>query len=214
MVAITGALRAVSEVGALGNLVATSFGVTLLVKVGLFLALAPLGALNRYRSLPALEGGEGTERRFQWNSRAELVVAAAILGLTGFLSGLAPANVAAASKASTAHQVVVSGADYATTVRVKLSVTPGTVGANAFVAQVTDYSSGKTAAVSGVKLEFSLPSRPDVGPSTLVLRQAADGTWRGSGLELSVAGDWTCDAVIQEPANAVVVALKLRAALP
>ena len=93
--------------------------------------------------------------------------------------------------------MVVAGADYATTVKVSLSVTPGTVGANSFVAQVTDYASGRAAAASGVQLEFSLPSHPSVGPSTLVLKQAADGTWRGSGLELSVAGDWTCDVVVQ-----------------
>jgi copper transport protein len=214
VVAITGVLRAVSEVGGAGNLVSTSFGVTLLVKVGLFLVLVPLGGLNRYRSLPALLSGDGSQRRFQWTSRAELVVAVGILGLTGFLSGLAPANFAAAAAAATPRDVVVSGADYATTVRVRLTVTPGTVGANTFAAQITDYASGKSAAARSVQLEFSLPSQPSVGPSSLSLKQAADGTWRARGLELSVAGDWTCDVVIQQAANAVVVPLAIRAALP
>jgi copper transport protein len=212
LVAVSGVLRAVSEVGAVGSLVTTSFGVTLLVKVGLFLTLVPLGGLNRYRSLPALLGGGG-EQRFRWTSRAELVVAAGILGLAGLLSGLAPANVAAAAVAAPA-QVVVSGADYATTVRVHLTVTPGTVGANSFAAQVTEYASGKTASARSVQLEFSLPAQPSVGPSSLTMRQATDGSWRARGLELSVAGVWTCDVVIQQAAGAVVVPLTLRAALP
>ena len=83
----TGVLRAVSEVGALGNLLTTSFGVSLLAKVGLFLALAQLGALNRYRSLPVLMNEDGAERRFQWTSRAELVVAVGILVSRAFSAG-------------------------------------------------------------------------------------------------------------------------------
>jgi copper transport protein len=212
LVAVSGVLRAVSEVGGVGSLVTTSFGVTLLAKVGLFLMLVPLGGLNRYRSLPALLGGAG-EQRFRWTSRAELVVAAGILVLAGFLSGLAPANVAAAAVAAPA-QVVVSGADYATTVRVHLTVTPGTVGANSFAAQVSDYASGKAATARSVQLEFSLPAQPSVGPSSLTMQRASDGSWRARGLELSVAGVWTCDVVIQKDAGAVVVPLTIRAALP
>jgi copper transport protein len=212
LVAVSGVLRAVSEVGAFGNLVTTSFGTALMVKVGLFLVLAPLGALNRYRSLPGLISGDD-QRGFRRTSRAELVVAACIVGLSGFLSGLAPANIAAAG-AATPRQVIVTGADYATTVRVHLAVAPGSVGANTFVAQITDYASGKTATARSVQLEFSLPLQPSVGPSSLDLRPAAGGTWSARGLELSVAGTWTCDVVVQQAAGAVVVPLTIHAALP
>ena len=212
VVAVTGVQRAVSEVGALHALVSTRFGVALLVKVGLFLVLAALGALNRYRSLPVLVGGN--QRRFRWNSRAELLVAVGILGLTGYLSGLAPANYVAAAAAPPSHQLVVSGVDYGLTVRVRLTVSPGIVGANTFVAQISDYSSARAAAAQTVQLLFSLPAHPTVGASSLVLKRAADGSWRGRGLELSVAGDWSCEVLVQQAANAVVVPLTIEAALP
>jgi putative copper export protein len=211
-VAVTGGLRAISEVGAARNLLVTPFGLVLLVKVGIFLGLALLGAVNHYRSVPALL--RGVRSRFVWNSRAELLLAVSVVGLAGYLGGLSPANQAAAAGASPPNQLVVSGADYGLTVRVRLTITPGVVGANEFTVQVTDYASGQPTPARGVQLLFTLPAKPSVGASSLTLKQAAAGTWKGRGLELSIAGDWTCQVLVQEAANAVVVPLTIHAALP
>src|SRR5215470_11633933 len=54
VIAVTGVLRAVPEVGSPGALVSTSFGVTLLIKTGLFAALMGVAWRNRYRLLPKL----------------------------------------------------------------------------------------------------------------------------------------------------------------
>ena len=54
VIAVTGVLRAVPEVGSLGALVSTSFGVTLLIKTGLFAVLMAIAWRNRYRLVPKL----------------------------------------------------------------------------------------------------------------------------------------------------------------
>jgi copper transport protein len=89
VVLATGVARGIVEVGSVGNLFTTRYGVTLLVKVGLVAVLVALGALNHFRAVPALGRGTGV-RSFTLNSQGELVVAAAVLATTAVLSGLAP----------------------------------------------------------------------------------------------------------------------------
>ena len=90
VVLVTGVARGLAEVGSLGNLLGTTYGITLLVKIGLVAALVALGALNHFRWVPALRTEEGVAQTFVMNSRGELVVAAAVLAATALLSGLAP----------------------------------------------------------------------------------------------------------------------------
>ena len=89
VVLVTGVTRGLVEVGSPANLFDTGYGIALLVKIGLVVVLVALGALNRFRAVPALWRGAGV-RAFTLNSRGELVVAAAVLAATALLSGLAP----------------------------------------------------------------------------------------------------------------------------
>ena len=222
VVLVSGLLRALTEISPLSNLFHTTYGVTLLIKVGLVAVLVLFGAFNHYRLVPALEddvpqesdeapGGDRPARRFGLSSRAELVLATGVLIATAVLSGLAPANSAVAGgMSSQGGQTVVSGSDYATTVRTTLRVTPGMVGANQFSVAVDDYNTGKPlTTVTSASLGFSLPAQPSVNASTLQLRRASDGTWRGSGLELSIVGMWSVTVLIQEPSGGVDVPLTL-----
>ena len=156
--------------------------------------------------------GDRPARRFGLSSRAELVLATGVLLVTALLTGLAPPNSAVAGGTSgPGGQTVVSGSDYATTVRTSLRVTPGTVGVNQFSVAVDDYDTGKPLlGVTSVSLGFSLPSQPSVNASTLQLRRASEGTWRGSGLELSIVGSWSVTVLVQEPSGGVDVPLTLR----
>jgi len=216
IVLLTGATRAVPEVGAPGDLLHTSFGVALLVKVGLVCALVALGAFNHFATVPAFRRGDDAVRPLRRTVGGEILLGVAILAVTSLLSGLAPATFAAsAARAAASGRVVLSGADYATTVRVRLMVDPGTVGQNTFVATVTDYASGRTLTdVESVKLDFSLPSQTTVQPTTISLARVAGGTWRGSALEPSVEGRWSIEVMVQEATTAVVVPLTLEANLP
>ena len=216
VVLLTGLSRAVAEVGAPANLIHTSFGAALLVKLGLVLVLVALGALSHFVLVPTVDGGEAELRGLRRTIAAEIVLGAAVLAATGVLAGLAPATfAAAAARAAASSHVVLSGADYATTVRVRLAVTPGTVGRNAFVASVNDYTAGRPlAGVRSVNLDFSLPAQTAVQPSTLTLARAANGTWQGSALAPSVAGRWSIEVIVEEATTAVDVPLTLQARLP
>ena len=160
---------------------------------------------------------EGAARTFRLNSGGELAVAAAVLAATAILSGLAPASTVAAAGGTpaTASGVTVTGADFGTTVRVHLTVSPGAVGRNSYSVVVDGYDSGQPlSSVTGVTLQFSLPSQPTLSSSQLALGEVSGGTWRGSGLQLSVVGRWQIDVVVQEASGGVTVPLQLDVAAP
>jgi copper transport protein len=219
VVAVTGVLRAIPEVGSLHGLFHTSFGLTLLLKTGLFLILIGLGTRNHFGLVPRMHAdGTGVEeatpplrRSVSW----ELVVAAAILAVTAVLSELPPASYVVATSTSTQapQRVVAHGSDFATTVRVQLTASPGTVGTNAFVTRVANYDTGKPVDATSVQLQFSFPGNPNVS-STLDLKRASAGTWTGTGTQLSIDGLWNVDVVIQEPTTSTDVQLQLRTKLP
>ena len=203
VVLTTGLLRAVPEVGSLSALFDTSYGVALIVKVALVAFLVGLGALNHFFWVPALRGGaeQRGERRFGLNSRGELAVALTVLAATAVLSGLAPASTAATARSAAERQqdgVTASGSDYATTVRVELTLTPGRAGQNAYVLWADDYDTGDPlTTVTSVRLECTPPEGSASSPVPLELEPAPDGSWRGAGLDFSVAGRWEVVAYVQ-----------------
>ncbi len=257
VLAVTGILRAVPEVGSLGALVSTSFGVVLLIKSGLFVALMGVAWRNRYRLLPRVarsapaapgrlspvmagapadppqraEGGaegeptgagapppDGAGARvigsLQRSVRSEVALAAIVLVVAAVLSGLPPASfVEAAGQKTSSPSVTVTGSDFGTTARVRLTASPGTTGPNRFTVRVLRYDASRPLPARGVRLEFSLPSNPAVA-SSLNLARGLRGTWTGQGTNLSIDGQWDIDVVVQQAATAVDVPLRLRTRLP
>ena len=212
VVLATGLARALSEAGSIGALLDTGYGVTLLVKIGLVIGLVALGSLNHFFWVPAVRrGDEQGPRRFALNSRGELAIALGVLAATAVLSGLAPGITAAASDAASIPPgVTAQGQDYATTVRVSLTVTPGRAGRNDYVARVEDYDSGAPAAgVNAVTLDCSVRDEPGVSPVSVPLTRAAGGTWRGRGLEFSIAGLWRVSVLVEMKSGGVTVELEL-----
>jgi len=256
VIAVTGVLRAVPEVGSLAALVSTSFGITLLIKSSLFVALMGIAWRNRYRLVPKLAGpapaapgvlspagggapadpperAAGTGSRppgadarppggaragaigsLQRSVRSEVALTAIVLVVAAVLSGLPPASfVEAAGQKTAPPSVTVTGSDFATTARVRLMASPGTVGPNRFTVQVVGYDSGRPLPARSVRLEFSLPANPNVA-SSLNLVPGPGGTWTGQGTNLSIDGQWDIDVVVQQAATAVDVPLRLRTRLP
>jgi len=208
----TGLARAFSEAGSIGALTDTGYGIALLIKVSLVGALVALGALNHFFWVPEMGRGDARgPRRFVLSSRGELAIALGVLAATAVLTGLAPGvSTAAVGSPAPLPGSSAAGEDYATTVRVLLTVTPGRAGANEYVARVEDYDSGDTAAgVSAVQLECSLPARPSLGDATIDLSRDAEGGWSGRGLEFSVAGSWQVDVLVVRAAGGVTVPLSL-----
>jgi copper transport protein len=90
VVALTGAVRSLESIGAPAELLTTDYGRTLLVKVGAFLLLAALGALARWRLMPALPAADSAVVPFRASVRLEVLVGVVVLALAAALAGLAP----------------------------------------------------------------------------------------------------------------------------
>ncbi|MGI8983547.1 MAG: copper resistance protein CopC, partial [Acidimicrobiales bacterium] len=211
VVVVSGTFRAFDEVGAWGRLAGTSFGVALLVKLALVAALVGLGATIRFRhARPASPAPARRSAGLRRLARGEVAIAAGVLGATAVLTGLPPSVVvAAASKAVAPPALTVTGNDYATSVRVRMEVTPGSAGPNTFDALVEDYDTGEPVPADAVTLRFQLLGRADVAAATLNLAPDVGARWRGSGTMLSIAGSWTVTAVVQSPADTVEVPMEV-----
>jgi copper transport protein len=219
VVALTGIIRALDELGGLpdlGRLFTTSYGWALVVKLVIAAGLIALGTRNQFANVPRVASGARPPGVLRRTVTAEVVLAVGVFSATGVLTELPPAATAlgATRPVAAARPLTVTGNDFATSVRVRLSVTPGTVGPNRFEARVADYDTGRPIDATKVKLEFSLPGNPDVGTPELALKGGRDGVWTGSGTVLSMFGRWAVDVVVQEPTGGVDVPLRLEPRLP
>jgi copper transport protein len=204
VVAATGILRAVNEVDEWGQLTSTGYGRVVLVKGGLLIVIAVLGARNRYRNVPRAGRSLGGLRR---TSSTELGLATVALGAAAVLASLAPPT---PSRASSPATLVVSGSDFGTSVRARLEVRPGTPGPNEFLARITDYDTGVSVGADRVGMRFNFLDDPEVGDSTLALERSADGSYRARGTNLSLAGRWRVTLVIERGAASIEVPLEVR----
>ena len=212
VVAATGVFRAVVEVQTWGALVSTAFGVLVLLKAGLIVLLAALGAINRWLSIPHLPR---TFTRLRRVVTTEAVVAVGALTVAAALVNIAPpVEYGAASTTGAPAAVSVDGSDYAMTVRVHLTVTPGGAGFNTFTMRVSDYGTGAPVNAQAVQLEFTQPFRPGIASSTLTLARQGDGTFTARGANLSLTGIWQVAAVIENGEASTEVHLLLTTDTP
>ena len=214
LVAVTGLSRALHLAGGWQGLLDSGYGRFLDLKVALFLGLVALGAMNRYRVLPALASGARRIDALRRNVRGEVVLAVCILAVTAVLSQLPPGKFVveqAAAKPPAPPSVQVEGSDFATSVRIALTVSPGRPGPNTFTAKVTDYDSGEDWPADRVVLRFTAKGRPEIGASTLELARAGDGSWGAQGSQLSIAGTWAVVGLVEGSGPAVTVPMELEA---
>jgi uncharacterized membrane protein len=214
LVAVTGLSRALHLAGGWHGLLDSPYGRFLDLKVALFLGLVLLGALNRFRVVPALVDGVRRLESLRRNVRGEIALAACILTVTAVLSQLPPGKFVveqASAKPPAPPSVQVEGSDFATSVRIALTASPGTAGPNNFTAKVTDYDSGEDWPATRVALRFTPRGQPDIGASTLDLTRAGDGLWHGQGSQLSIAGRWVVVGLVEGSGPAVTVPMELEA---
>jgi copper transport protein len=214
LVAVTGLSRALHLAGGWRGLLDSPYGRFLDLKVALFLGLVLLGALNRFRVVPALADGVRRLDSLRRNVRGEVALAACILVVTAVLSQLPPGKFVveqASAKPAAPASVQVEGSDFATSVRIALTASPGIVGPNNFTAKVTDYDSGEDWPATRVGLRFTPSAQPEIGASTLDLTRADDGLWHGQGSQLSIAGRWAVVGLVEGSGPAVTVPMELEA---
>jgi hypothetical protein len=172
--------------------------------------VAPIGAINHFRNVPrddlrGLRRAGSTEVAFG---------AALLLAAAGLVNVPPPVSVAAAAGPAQAPSVAATGHDFATTVKLRLEVSPGVAGFNRFTASVVDYDTGAPVAADRVQLRLRLPGRAGIAGSQLDLPPASPGTFTASGANLSVRGTWEVTALVARGAASVEVPLQVAVAAP
>ena len=210
-VAATGTIRAVVEIGAWSRVLTTTFGVLVVVKASLLVVLAGLGAVNRYRNVPRASRLVGGLQRV---ASIEVIVAVGALSVAAALVNEEPPASQTALAAAAPQQLVLNASDYGTSVRMRLTITPGTTGPNQFSAHLTDYDTGKPIDPAGVQLGFAAPSCQSLGPTTLVLQRTAPGTWAAGGSNLALGTAWQVTALVDRGSNSVEIPFTVNPRVP
>jgi copper transport protein len=210
VVATTGALRSVDEVGSWSRLWSTGFGQLVLVKIGVIAVLAGLGAINRYGNVPRAGRAVAALRRV---SMVEIGLAAAALIATAVLQNLAPpaasATPARPVAAAPMGASVLQGSDANKTTMADLSVDRGARGVNHFRVTVNAYRQAAPLVDARVTLRFSLAGSPDYGESDLDLPATAPGVYEAGGGDISAEGTWNITVVVRQPSRAAEIPLRL-----
>ena len=190
-IVLTGTYRSFVEVGAWRALFDTSYGLTLVVKVALFLPLLALGAINQRWHKPRLAAlssrQSGALAKLRRLIGGELALAAAVIAATALLVNLAPARVAAGIEGPF-EETVRLGDD-----NLDVLVAPNEVGANQVHLTATT-PAGKPVRIKQMKVLFSMPSE-DIGPIVGEGKKLAPGHYVVQGNQLSVPGDWRFEIV-------------------
>lgn len=203
-VVVTGVIRSINEVGSWNALFSTGYGLLVVAKASLILALAALGAINRYRNVPQAATSLQGLRKV---SRGELTLAVAAVGAAAVLATLVPPATIPA-EAGAPPGITVDGSDFATSVKVHLEMSPGLPGPNTFRLEATDYDSEDPIDAQRVSLRFTFAGGAQVESSTLDLETQGDGAYQASGSNLSLGGPWEVSALIQQGTTSVEVPLE------
>ena len=190
-IVVTGTYRSFVEVGGWRALFDTSYGLTLVAKIALFVPLLGLGAVNQRWLKPRLAavssrrgGALVTLRRF---IGGELALAVAVIAATALLVNLSPARVDAGIEGPFVDTVRL-GDD-----NLDVLVDPNEVGANQVHLTATT-PAGKPVRVKQMDVLFTMPSE-DIGPIVGEGKKLAPGHYVIQGNQLSVPGEWSFEIV-------------------
>jgi copper transport protein len=190
VIVVTGVLRSWFEVASLGGLVQSSYGLTLLAKVAVFVPLLVLGAVNRRWSRPRLEAAARTDTApaaalglLRRVVRGEIALGVVVVALTALLTTLPPARVAAGGGGPFTTTVPLGGDNLA------VLVDPSRVGLNEVHLTLTT-PQGEAVRVRGMTVGFSLAAE-DIGPIEARGRKLGTGHFVVQGRQLSIEGEWT-----------------------
>lgn len=203
LVAATGTIRAFIEIGAWGRVWGNAFGVLVVVKAALIGTLAGLGAVNRFVNVPKASRVVSGLRRV--GSTEVLVALSTLVVAAALVNEEPPATQAQLIAAAAPQQIVLNANDYGTSVRMRLTITPGTTGPDLYTAVITDYDTGRSLSAAGVQLGFTAPSCNSLGPTTLVLKNSGPGAWSATGSNLALGTTWQVTALVNRGSGSVEI---------
>ncbi len=191
VMALSGSYAAWLQVGTLEALRDTSYGQSLLLKLGLLLPVLALAAFHLALGRRLLRGmGPG---RFAATIAAEALLVVVVLLVVGRLIGLEPAREALSARTPSQIVVPLSFATDEGQRQGQLSLSPGVAGPNAFTLRIDGPPLPGEA--EGV-LRFVLPNR-DLGAQELRLPKVSPNEFRAEGSELALPGDWQVETIVR-----------------
>ena len=141
----------------------------------------------------------------------EIVIAAGVFGVTGVLAGLPPAYEVGSTPA--VERVVASGADFGTTTRAQLVITPGRPGPNLLDLGLTDFDTGSPVEARRVSMRVELPARPDLRPEIVEFEPAGD-RWRATTTALGIPGTWDALLTVEQATTSTQIPLSFELVAP
>ncbi len=183
MLVLTGLALAIVQLGSLGALVDSQYGIILSIKLALVAALLGLAAQNRFRLTSALAVNPHNTRPLRRSILAEGIIAMAILAVVaGWRFTPPPLALAAAAVPPLAIHIHTEKAMF------QVLVSPGKVGIDHFVLQLMN-GDGAPLPAREATLTLSLPAR-GIEPFERKAVLGADGYWSVRGVAIPFAGRW------------------------
>lgn len=183
LLVLSGLTLAIVQLGSVGALIGSPYGILLSIKLALVAALLGLAALNRFRLTPALAADPRDTRPLRRSVLAECVIALAILAVVaGWRFTPPPRVMAAAVVPPLAIHIHTGKAMF------QVLVSPGKVGIDHFVLQLMD-GEGAPLPAKEATLTLSLPER-GIEPFERKAVLGADGHWSVRDVAIPFAGRW------------------------
>jgi copper transport protein len=203
VVTVTGVTRGYHELADWEGVFTTSYGWFVVAKIALLVAIALLGAMNRWRHVPiAAAAPQPLER----TARAELSLAVIATIAAGVLGALPPP-----AGAKSIAGLEAAGADFATSVRATLSAVSDQPGPNRFSVRTDDYDSGAPVQPDRVTLRFTPLDDPGIAVTTLALARDGETLFTGAGANLAFPGRWRIEMLIERGPTSVTVPVDVEA---
>lgn len=201
LLAASGLTNSAILLGWPGDLLASTYGRVLALKVALFATMLILATVNRYRLTPRLPGPRAI-RRLTATTLAETGLGAGVVLLVGLLGTLPPAShlhMHRAASNSDAAFVHIHTAE----VMADLTIDPGQTGPSKATIKLwhEDYS---PFAAERVQLGLD-PSFSGAAGIQRDAHQLADGTWVIDGLRIQTSGVWTARVIIDSKGRTAVL---------
>jgi putative copper resistance protein D len=183
---VTGLVNSWALIGSPRDLITTSYGRFLILKIGLFAAMLAIAAVNRYFLTPRL-ATPSARRMLKRNSLAETALGCGVLLLVGILGTMEPA----AHRHLPTLEIPPDAAFvhiHTEQAMADVLIDPGHTGAVRATIRVM-YEDSSIFPASEIRLALDPPS-PALQTITRTAVHQPDGTWRVDNLRLDATGNW------------------------
>lgn len=196
LLTVSGTIMGLMIIESIDALTTTSYGLTLLLKIGIVASIVMIAAYNRFLLLPALRTHPETAPKWRLLRRTltyEASLLVMVLAVTGFLTNLSPNHshhTAAADISALAETIDIDAS--AQQLTVAGTFTPALTGDNEIEFSLTSH--GETVFPEEVVVRVSLPEH-DLGPFQTVTDFNLTTGQHSAQLQLPIAGDWKIQVI-------------------